>query len=177
MHRSLIETVLGAAVLAVAVFFLIFGYTETNESAVGGYTIKAKFSRVDGVKIGDEIRMFGVRVGSVASLELDPTDYLVQMTMNINHGIKLHSDAFAAINTAGLFSGKFIALDPGGGEDEVLKPGDAIAFVQDSVILDELVEKIVGFAKSSRAPKPAEATAPTPAPGAKSAPAKKQPVK
>ncbi|MEZ5648768.1 MAG: MlaD family protein [Alphaproteobacteria bacterium] len=152
MHRSLIETLLGAAVIAVAILFLVFGYTETNEVRFGGYPIKAKFSRVDGVKIGDEVRMFGVRVGSVAKLDLDPEDFLVQMTMNINHGVQLHSDAFAAINTAGLFSGKFIALDPGGGEDEILKPGDAIAFVQDSVILDELVEKIVSFAKSSRVP-------------------------
>lgn len=158
MHRSLIETILGGIVLVAAFAFLGYAYTISDVQGVGGYPVHAYFERVDGMSVGDEVRMAGVKVGTVAALDVNPETYLVDMTMTLDANIKLYTDAFAAIQTEGLFGGKYVLIDPGGGEEEVIKPGGSISFVQDSVILDELVQKIVSFAKVERSKAAGEET-------------------
>jgi phospholipid/cholesterol/gamma-HCH transport system substrate-binding protein len=151
MHRSLIETILGGIVLIAAFAFLGYAYMVSDVQGVGGYPVHAYFERVDGMSVGDEVRMAGVKIGTVSALDVDPETYLVDMTMTLDANVQLYTDAFAAIQTEGLFGGKYVLVDPGGGEIDLIEPGDAVSFVQDSVILDELVQKIVSFAKVERA--------------------------
>ncbi len=151
MTRSLIETLLSIGVLVVAVVFLIHGVTVSGQTPIAGtYTIKAKFENIDGIEVGDQVRVAGIEVGKVSGVTLDVDNFLVEVTMTIRGGIEMFTDSFAAIQTTGLFGGKYIQIDPGGGEDTLLRDGDFIAYVQDSVILDELVQKIVSFAQSNR---------------------------
>ena len=72
MKRSVIETVLGAVVLFVAGFFLIFSYNTANVKSVSGYDITADFSGIGGLQVGDDVEISGVKVGSVVSVDLDP---------------------------------------------------------------------------------------------------------
>jgi len=81
MHRNVIETVLGAVVLAVAFMFIVFAYTNSEIRAVGGYDMIAKFGRVDGLEVGDDVRLSGLKVGSVKALGLDKEGYVASVTM------------------------------------------------------------------------------------------------
>ena len=81
MARNPIETLMGAVVIAVAVFFFIFAYTTADIGAVEGYRISAKFDRIDGIGAGSDVRMSGVKIGTVTGQTLDPQTYLAVVTM------------------------------------------------------------------------------------------------
>ena len=72
MSKNLIETVMGAVVLAVAGFFIFFAYSKAEIGTVEGYEIRAKFDRIDGVRAGSDVRMSGIKIGTVTSSVLDP---------------------------------------------------------------------------------------------------------
>src|SRR5262245_25400423 len=76
MRRNMIETLMGAVVLAVAAIFLVFAYSRADVGEVRGYVLNAKFDRVDGVKPGADVRISGIKVGSVLSQKLNPETYL-----------------------------------------------------------------------------------------------------
>ena len=76
MTGNVIETVMGAVVLVVAAFFLFFAYTTSQVRAVQGYQVSAQFERVDGIRDGSDVRIAGVKVGSIVSETLDPKTFL-----------------------------------------------------------------------------------------------------
>ena len=65
MRRSPIETLVGALVIAVAVLFFVFAYNTAQVRTVEGYAVKAKFDRIDGIQRGSDVRMSGIRIGTV----------------------------------------------------------------------------------------------------------------
>ncbi len=149
MHRNVIETVLGGVVLLVAAIFMVFAYNHSGVRALGGYDIHATFGRIDGLAIGDDVRLGGIKVGSVAGVTLDADAYTADVRFRIDSGIKLPTDSAIAIHTAGLFGGKFIEILPGG-EEEYVEPNGALSFSQDAVILEEVLEKIVAIARDAQ---------------------------
>ena len=76
MGRNLVETLMGAVVLVVAALFLIYAYSTTNYRAVHGYEVIAKFERVDGLATGADVKLSGIKVGTVIDQKLDPETYL-----------------------------------------------------------------------------------------------------
>ena len=76
MRRNTIETVLGGVVIVVAGFFLVFAYTSADLRRVDGYEVTANFSSVGGLQSGSDVRISGVKVGTVTSQTLDPSTYL-----------------------------------------------------------------------------------------------------
>ena len=58
---------MGAVVLVVAALFLFFAYTTSQVRAVQGYRVTAQFDRVDGIRDGSDVRIAGVKVGSIVS--------------------------------------------------------------------------------------------------------------
>src|SRR3546814_9621900 len=81
MKRNVIETVLGAVVIVVAAIFLGFAYFSSDLRPVAGYTIRAKFNAIDGLVAGNDVRIGGVKVGTVVGAALDPQDYRAVVTM------------------------------------------------------------------------------------------------
>jgi phospholipid/cholesterol/gamma-HCH transport system substrate-binding protein len=81
MQNSVVETLIGAAVVAVAVLFLAFAYTSTGSGPVSGYEVLAKFNRADGVNIGTDVRLSSIKVGTVSKLSLDPKSYNAVVTI------------------------------------------------------------------------------------------------
>jgi phospholipid/cholesterol/gamma-HCH transport system substrate-binding protein len=71
MQRNMIETLMGAVVLVVAAIFLALAYSAANLRVSSGYEIKAPFNKIGGVKIGSDVRVSGINVGSVTDLSLD----------------------------------------------------------------------------------------------------------
>ncbi len=142
MKNNTIEAVMGAVVIAVAGLFLFFAYDSSQLNTTTGYTITAKFDRVDGLTVGNDVRMCGVKVGTVAKLELDNKDYLAVLTMDIVPEVKLPDDSSAEIVSESLLGGKFVALVPGG-DDEMIPAGGEIKFTQASVNLEALIGQFI----------------------------------
>jgi phospholipid/cholesterol/gamma-HCH transport system substrate-binding protein len=142
MSGNMIETVMGGVVLVVAGSFLYFAYNGSNIKTVEGYAVQASFTNITGVGVGSDVRIGGIKVGVIESLDLDPVTYNAVAHMRVANTIKLPKDSSAAVQSAGLLGEKFVALEPGG-DNQNLKDGDSIAFTQASVSLEEMIGKFV----------------------------------
>ena len=140
MSRSLVETLLGAVVLAVAIGFVIFAYNRSGVATVSGYEVSAAFNRVDGISNGSDVRIGGIKVGTVVDRELEPETFRAVLRMSIDETVELPTDSSAAVMSDGLLGGKFVDLQPGA-EETLIKDGGRIAFTQSSLLLEELIGK------------------------------------
>jgi len=142
MSRGVAETLMGALVLAVAIGFIVFAYTRSSVASVDGYEISAKFTRVDGLLVGADVRVGGIKVGSILAQELDPITYQAIVRFTMADNIKLPADSGAAVVSDGLLGGKYLKIDPGGA-DELIEPGGEILYTQSSILIDQLIGKFV----------------------------------
>ena len=142
MRRNVIETVLGGVVLAVAGFFLAFAYTSADLRKVNGYEITANFSSISGLQAGADVRISGVKVGSVTELTLDPKSYQAVVHMSIHPDIKLPKDTAAVIASESLLGGKFLSLEPGG-EPDMIKPNGRVEYTQSTPGLEQLRGQVI----------------------------------
>jgi phospholipid/cholesterol/gamma-HCH transport system substrate-binding protein len=142
MRRSVIETIMGAVVLVVAGLFLFFAYTSSNVRATGGYELVARFNRVDGLANGSDVRMSGIKIGSVVAQRLDPETFRAEVRLAIDSAIKLPEDTTARIQSDGLLGNTYMVLEPGGAE-ELIPPGGTIAYTQDAVNLVDLLGRFI----------------------------------
>lgn len=150
MTRSAIETILGAVVLLIAAYFLVFSYKTGHSGSSGdGFEIYADFSGIGGLKAGDDVTISGVKVGSVSAVELMPDSYLARVRMDLENGLKLPVDTAAAISSQSLLGGRYLALQPGA-EEEFLKRGDKIEYTQAPQNLEELLGKFIFSVSDSK---------------------------
>ncbi|WP_405405921.1 outer membrane lipid asymmetry maintenance protein MlaD [Paracoccus sp. Ld10] len=134
------ELIAGATVLAVAVGFL--AWAASGQWSSGGYSLTASFPDVDGVAVGTEVRLAGVRIGRVSEVRLNPQTYFADAVLTVPDNIVLPTDSAALIQSDGLLGGAYIQLQPGGAMDN-LSPGDEIEDVQGAVSLLQLMLKFV----------------------------------
>lgn len=142
MKRNAVETVMGAVVLVVAALFLFFAYTTSQVGAVSGYEVTARFTRVSGLRDGGDVRVSGIKVGSVISQTLDPKTYLAVVRMSINPAVKLPVDTVAEIASNGLLGDDYISLEPGN-EETMIKPGGEIEHTQPAMNLESLIGQYI----------------------------------
>ena len=142
MKRNVIETVLGAVVLVVAIVFLGFSYSSANVGDIDGYEITADFSGTGGLSIGDDVQISGVKIGTVSKIMLKPDDYRARVTMEINDDIKLPDDTAALISSVSLLGGKYMELQPGA-SDDMLAKGGHIEYTQAPQNLEQLLGKFI----------------------------------
>lgn len=140
--HNTVETVLGGVVLAVAGIFLAVALTSASFKQTSGYTVNANFTKADGINAGMDVRMSGVKIGSVDSLSLDPKTYLANIKMTINPDIKLPADTVAKVASESILGGKYLTLEPGG-DEETIKDGGKIQYTQAAVNLEELLGKFI----------------------------------
>ncbi len=138
MKRNAVETVMGAVVLVVAAVFLFFAYSTTQVRATGGYEVSARFGRVDGIRDGGDVRISGIKVGTIIGQTLDPKTFDAIVRMSIDPTIKLPKDTVASIASSGLLGDKYMALDPGGAS-ETIPAGGQIGQTTPSMSLEALI--------------------------------------
>jgi phospholipid/cholesterol/gamma-HCH transport system substrate-binding protein len=164
MHRSAIETVIGAVVLVVAAMFLYFIY-NTGYQNVEGYRVTAKFNRVDGLAVGSDVRLSGIKVGRVVATRLDTKTYLAVIEMRIDRSVKLPVDTTAKITSDSLLSGNYVSLEPGG-EEKLIPDGGEIVATQDPINISDLIGRYIfgsaSAAKPARKGQPGHSEAPQP---------------
>ena len=142
MSRNILETIVGALVLVIAIGFGFFAYNSSNMKSVDGYELFARFSSVDGLGIGSEVRIGGIKIGVVSEMDLDEKTYEATITMQIRDNVQVPDDSTAAVVSAGLLGSKFVEIAPGGSE-EMLEDEAEIAFTQSSVNIESLIGKMV----------------------------------
>ncbi len=142
INRRGVEIIVGAFVLAGVVCLAHLSISLARREVVRGrgYTVKAVFSDVGGLRTGAAVTVAGVEVGRVSRLEL--RDYQGVVSMYIDGRVKLQSDSMASIRTRGLIGEKLIAISPGG-EDEMLADGGSIVETEPAVDLEQLISKFV----------------------------------
>ncbi|NIZ03954.1 outer membrane lipid asymmetry maintenance protein MlaD [Thalassospira lucentensis] len=142
MSNRLVESLAGAAVIAVAIGFAAYSYSRAGIEEVEGYEISANFNRVDGLNVGNDVRISGVKVGTVTSQDLNPQSFMAVVKMSVRSDIELPADSSAKIASDGLLGGKFIALEPGGDID-MIAPGGEVQYTQGSVNLEDLIGQVI----------------------------------
>ncbi|MFN3294202.1 MAG: outer membrane lipid asymmetry maintenance protein MlaD [Gemmobacter sp.] len=146
MNENATEVAVGGAVLAVAIGFLVYAAQATGLGApAGSYELRAAFRSVEGVKLGTDVRMAGVKVGTVTGLSLNPDTFMAEARFTVRDGILLPDDSTVLISSEGLLGGNFVEITPGGSPFN-LQPGAEIEDTQGAVSLTTLLMKFVGGA-------------------------------
>ena len=144
MKKNPIETVLGILVILVAGLFVYYAEQRLSVRPQQGYTLTATFLKSGGLESGNDVRINGIKVGSVTGIELTP-DYTARVALNVKESVKLPSDTVAAIVSDGLMGGIFLQLEPGKAAD-ALKDGDTIKQTRDFKSLENMIGDVIFLA-------------------------------
>lgn len=142
MASTTAEAVIGAVVIAVAGGFFVYAAQTANVSLGGTYPLIAEFRRADGLTIGGDVRISGVKVGTVREMGLNEDTFEARVRMAIREGVRIPDDSAATIGTDGLLGGAHIAIQPGG-SDLMLEPGETFLFTQGAVNIMDLVNRAI----------------------------------
>ena len=134
------EVALGGVVLAAGVGFAAYAVQGAGMSlrAAPGYALSGQFRSAEGVRIGTEVRLAGVKVGQVTAMDLDPASFQAQVEIRIDERVRLPADSTLAVATEGLLGGTFLDILPGGLPFD-LEPGDSFQDTQSAVALVQLL--------------------------------------
>lgn len=141
-RKNLVETIVGAVVLIAAVWFFFLTYKTTDFGTVEGYQLTARFERVDGLQVGNDVRLGGIKIGTVTSQKIDPETFQAVVTFNVENDVRLPRDTFVSVSTEGLLGGKYLTLEPGG-EADLLEDGDEVEFTQGTVDVVDLIGRAI----------------------------------
>lgn len=127
--------------------FAALAYLATQTTSLANYRqgasydIVARFTNIGQLKLRAPVKIAGVRVGSVAGIQLEPEKLDAKVTLSIDERYsKIPDDSAAAIFTSGLLGDQYVALQPGGSPDN-FKNGDEVVLTQSSMQLEELIGK------------------------------------
>jgi len=133
-----------AGLATLAIFAVIFSYATWGRALteIGGYAVHASYHRIDGLIVGSKVRLAGIEVGDVTAVRLLPEGDRAEVAMRIRDGIDIPTDSVAAIVSDSMFADKFVRIDPGA-ETRMLAAGERIKYVQDSIDLIGVFQKLV----------------------------------
>jgi phospholipid/cholesterol/gamma-HCH transport system substrate-binding protein len=146
-RRGIAEILTGAFVLLIAAGFLAYAVAHSGRSTSSGYDLYAKFDHIDGMSNGADVRIAGVKIGSVVDQRIDTKTFLAVVTLRVRDDIRLPKDTSAEVTSESLLGGKFLNLTPGG-DNADLAPGGTITITQSSVSLEQLLGKFIFSAAS-----------------------------
>ena len=122
MASNAAETLIGAAVLAVAGGFLVYAANTAELTTGGGYEVKTEFRKVEGLSIGGDVRIAGVKIGSIRGIDLNTERYRPVVSMTLRDGVKVPEDSTVEITSEGLLGGNYLNITPGA-SDFMIEPG------------------------------------------------------
>ena len=142
-RRGIAEVLIGAAVLVIAAGFLAFAVAHSGRASSSGYKLRAQFDHVDGLTDGADVRIAGVKVGSVIAMNIDPKTFLAEVTFTVRDGLLFCRRTPAPeITSESLLGGKYLNLSPGGDEKD-LAAGGTITITQSSISIEQLLGKFI----------------------------------
>lgn len=152
MTESRTEVAVGAVVLVVALGFLAYVAQATGlrRTTQGDLQVSASFRSAEGVSVGTDVRLAGVRIGAVTQMALDPESFRANTMLRLDPAVPIPVDSSAIVASEGLLGGTYIEIMPGGSFD-VLGDGDAIIDTQGAVsLLQLLLQYVAGGSEPGR---------------------------
>jgi phospholipid/cholesterol/gamma-HCH transport system substrate-binding protein len=161
LRENIGEALVGLFVILFAIWFVWFAWGATGGGAkAGAIHVTALFPNSTGINVGSDVRVAGMKVGTVTQQNLDPQSFQVKATLALDPAVKLPADSSAAITSEGFLGATFVSLIPGG-ETVSLKDGDTIADTQGAMDLMSMVGQFINksggsgeTAPAGEAPKP-----------------------
>jgi phospholipid/cholesterol/gamma-HCH transport system substrate-binding protein len=142
MKRSVFETILGGLVLFTAAAFLFVGFLNVDTGDTDGYEMEAHFNAVDGLTVGSDVRIGGVKVGSVVKQYVDMESYEAIVRFSVGDEVKLPEDSEVLIASNGLLGGKYLRIIPGRSENMVSEEGK-VEKTRDALSLEDLLGRAI----------------------------------
>lgn len=144
MSENTTEVIVGGAVMAAAIAFLIYA-GQAAGFATGGsaYPLTASFRSLEGVTVGTDVRLAGVKVGTVTAVNLNPDTFRADTVVSVDASVKVPDDSAIVVSSEGLLGGNFVEIMPGG-SPFFFDPGATIEDTQGAVSLVSLLLKFVG---------------------------------
>ncbi|WP_299628508.1 outer membrane lipid asymmetry maintenance protein MlaD [uncultured Tateyamaria sp.] len=144
MSENTTEVVVGGAVLAAAIAIAVYGAQIGGLSTGGGatYPLTASFRSLEGVSVGTDVRLAGVKIGTVTDVELNNTTFRADTTVALRSDTAIPDDSAIVISSEGLLGGNFVEIVPGGSPFN-FEPGAEITDTQGAVSLISLLLKFV----------------------------------
>lgn len=143
MSHNTTEVLVGGAVLAAAIAFAVYAGQATGLSRGGdGYELNASFRSLEGVTVGTDVRLAGVKIGTVTGVTLNPDTYRADTLFSVSEGVLIPDDSAVVVSSEGLLGGNFMEIMPGG-SPFYFEPGSEIEDTQGAVSLISLLLKFV----------------------------------
>lgn len=143
------EIIVGTFVLFCAIFFFFNSLKSAKVKTGGGYNLIAKFDNIDGIAGGSDVKISGVKIGTVENQLLDEKDFRAVLQLNLNSEVKIPTDSSAKIASEGLLGSKYLSITPGA-DEELLKNGEEIQYTQSSISFEELLGKFIFSSTSNK---------------------------
>ncbi len=150
---NLTQTLVGLLVVLAAALILLFVYLGKGAGGVSGYDLNVKLSKADGLGVGTEVRLSGIKVGSVTEMTLDPRTFLVTVHMQMEPDVQVPVDSSILVTSAGLLGSPYLSITPGG-DDKNLTAGGTIENSQGSIDIMSLVGRFATGAATTNTPPP-----------------------
>ena len=132
-------------VASIILFNLVVMNNKNNENNFNTFT--ASFNKIDGVDVGTNVMISGIKVGQVKEIFLN--NNYPNISLLVNKGINITDDSSVSIQTDGLFGKKFLLIEIGG-SDKIMKNGEKFSFSEDSIVIEELLQKIIEIGESNK---------------------------
>ena len=143
MKNNAVETIVGAGVIALAIVFFSFVYSTAGiGKGSDGIKLTAAFENTAGISVGSDVRLSGVKVGTVVEQDLDHETFQAVLTIAVMSGLKLPDDTTAKVTSEGILGANFVALEVGG-SDKILADGGKIENTQGSIDLFGLISEFI----------------------------------
>lgn len=143
MSHNTTEVLVGGVVLAAAIGFAVYAGQVAGLSRAGeSYPLTASFRSLEGVSVGTDVRLAGVKIGTVTGVELNQETFRADTVFSVKKGIEIPDDSAVVVSSEGLLGGNFVEIMPGG-SPFTLEPGDEIVDTQGAVSLISLLLKFV----------------------------------
>ena len=147
MKQNYIETLLGGLTFLIAISFL-FKFMEANsdKKSEDSYLLKAKFIKVGGLMIGNDVKMSGVKIGVVSNVMLDE-EYFAEVTFKVYSTIDIPEEVSIEVSNDGILGNKYLSIIPVNRDNKnFLKANSEIKNVKDFESIEDQVSRIIFLA-------------------------------
>lgn len=144
MKQRIFETLVGFLVVSLAIYASVYAYniSRMSSSSKDMYILEAKFQNIDGLSVGSDVKISGIKIGTVDKINLDTDSYSAIVNILISNDVQIPLDSRAAISTSGLIGGKYLSITPGASEEN-LKHNEKIKFTQSALNIEDLIGKLM----------------------------------
>lgn len=143
MAENTTEVLVGGVVLAAAIGFAVYaGQIAGVSGSSDSYPLSASFRSLEGVSVGTDVRLAGVKVGTVTDVALNAETFRADTKVSVEKGVQIPDDSAIVISSEGLLGGNFVEIMPGG-SPYYFSEGDEITDTQGAVSLISLLLKFV----------------------------------